>query len=97
MTPNKLVLTSRAQTDIGRRARVLKAERGLVFAETWVDTLFDWLTRLADSGAQYGTEHPDHPSFRTFGYKQQATILAEFAHNEMRVVRIYFAGQDWMG
>lgn len=95
MTPNRLVLTPRAISDIDRRARVLKAERGAAFAVAWVEALFDWLTRLAEGGAQIGTTRPRHPGFRSFGYRRQATILAEFAGGELRVVRIYFAGQDW--
>ena len=95
MTPNRLVLTPRAISDIDRRARVLKAERGAAFALAWVAALFDWLSRLAESGAQIGSVQSRHPGFRSFGYRRQATILAEFAGGELRVVRVYFAGQDW--
>lgn len=95
MTPNRLVLTDKAQIDIARRARRLRRERGPAFALVWVDALFEWLEQIADGGARIGTAHPKHPDFRTFGYKRQATILAEFAGGELRVVRVYFAGQDW--
>ena len=95
MTPNRLVLSRRAIPDIDRRARVVKAERGAAFALAWVAALFDWLSRLAESGAQIGSVQSRHPGFRSFGYRRQATILAEFAGGELRVVRVYFAGQDW--
>ena len=68
---------------------------GAAFALAWVAALFDWLSRLAESGAQIGTAQSRHPGFRSFGYRRQATILAEFAGGELRVVRVYFAGQDW--
>jgi hypothetical protein len=68
---------------------------GSDFAGQWRDLLIAWLERQAASGAQYGTAHPRHARYRTFGYKRQATILAEFTDQAMDVVRIYFPGQDW--
>ena len=95
MTPRKLLLTEQALDDIQRRALYLTAERGVQFALLWSDTLIDWLEHIASIGAQLGTEHPVEKSIRTFGYKRQATVLADFQVDEQRVVRIYFAGQDW--
>lgn len=95
MKPRRLVLTDEAIEDVTRRTRVLAAARGRAFALDWSDTLLDWLTGCAQAGSQLGTEHPQHATFRTFGYRRQATILAEFAEDELRIVRIYFAGQDW--
>ena len=95
MKPRKLLLTEPAVNDIERRAVYLSGERGVQFALLWSDSFIDWLEKIADSGAQYGTEHPFEKSFRTFGYKRQATILADFQEDELRVIRIYFAGQDW--
>lgn len=95
MKPRRLVLTDEAVEDIARRARVLALARGRAFALDWSDTLLDWLEGCAGAGAQLGTEHPVHSAFRTFGYRRQATVLAEFAEDELRVVRVYFAGQDW--
>ncbi len=43
-----------------------------------------------------GTEHPRRPGLRTFGYKRQATLLVRYAAAEVQVIRIYFAGQDWL-
>ncbi len=95
MKARRLVLTDEAIEDIASRTRVLALARGRGFALDWSDTLLDWLKGRAEAGAQLGTEHPTHRAFRTFGYRRQATILAEFAEDEVRVVRIYFAGQDW--
>lgn len=95
MKARRLVLTDEAIEDIASRTRVLAFARGRAFALDWSDTLLNWLTGCAGSGAQFGTEHPAYAAFRTFGYRRQATILAEFADDELRVVRIYFAGQDW--
>ena len=95
MTPRRLVLSDEAIDDIARRAGVLAAARGQAFAIDWSNALLAWLAGLAEAGAQFGTEHRVHSGFRTFGYRLQATILAEFAADELRVVRIYFAGQDW--
>ena len=44
-----------------------------------------------------GTEHPGRPGLRTFGYRRQATLLVQSATGEIRVVRVYFASQDWLG
>jgi len=95
VTPRELKLTERAIRDIERRAGFLSHERGEDFARVWIDALIDWLEGIARGGAQLGTEHPTNKAFRTFGYKRQATVLAEFEDDEVRVVRIYFAGQDW--
>lgn len=95
MTPRKLKLTERAITDINRRAGYLAQERGTEFARVWIDALIDWLEKIAAGGAQIGTEHPTEKAFRTFGYKRQATVLAEFQYGEIRIIRVYFAGQDW--
>ncbi len=95
MTPRRLLLTERALRDLECRARILRNERGRAFADAWMNAFLDWLEALAEGGAVIGTQHPGHRNFRTFGYKRQATILAEFADPEMRVVRVYFAGQDW--
>jgi plasmid stabilization system protein ParE len=95
MRPRRLVLRPRAIRDIDRQAAYLEGVRGVAFAERWREDLITWLVRHAASGAQYGTAHPRLTRYRTFGYKRQATILAEFADGEMDVVRISFAGQDW--
>lgn len=95
MTPNRLVFTAVARDDLSARARFLRTERGPAFADVWTEAFIDWLENLAEGGAQIGSAHPRHPTFRTFGYKRQATVLAEFADAEMRIVRVYFPGQDW--
>lgn len=56
-----------------------------------------WLRKLAASGAQYGTAMEGDPRVRTFGYRNQATILAQFDPERMRVLRVLFSGQDWRG
>lgn len=95
MIPRRLVLTEEAIADVAGRGRVLRQARGEAFARDWVVAFLEWLRGCAESGAQYGTAHPRHPELRTFGYRRQATVLAEFAEGELRVVRVYFAGQDW--
>ena len=95
MRGRSLILTDEAIEDIACRTRVLALARGRGFALDWSNTLLDWLKGCAEAGAQLGAEHLTHRPFRTFGYRRQATILAEFAEDELRVVRIYFAGQDW--
>lgn len=95
MTPQRLLLDDQAARDIATRARILRRERGAAFANIWVDALLDWLNALAEGGAALGTAHPEDPSLRVFGYRRQACILAEFAPGELRVIRVYFRGQDW--
>lgn len=95
MTPRRLLLDDQAARDIAARARILRRERGVAFAEFWVDALLSWLDALADGGAVLGTAHPEDRSLRVFGYRRQASILAEFAPEELRVIRVYFRGQDW--
>lgn len=95
MTPRRLLLDDQAARDIAARARILRRERGPAFAEAWIDTLLSWLDALAEGGAVLGTAHPEDPSLRVFGYRKQASMLAEFAPVELRVIRVYFRGQDW--
>lgn len=95
MTPRRLLLDDQAAWDIAARARVLRRERGEAFANACIDRLLDWLDALADGGAVFGTAHPEDPSLRVFGYRRQASILAEFVPGELRVIRVYFRGQDW--
>ena len=95
MTPKSLVLRDSALQDIVRHEKRLAEVRGEAFAAAYTEALLRWLERLADLGAQYGTAHPRHPGYRTFGYRRQATILAEFSNDAMDVVRIRFAGEDW--
>ena len=95
MKPRRLLLTDRAVSDIEGRAVFLSQERGSKFAMLWAKSLVDWLEKIASAGAQLGTAHPHEGSFRTFGYKKQATILAEFKTSELRIIRVYFAVQDW--
>jgi hypothetical protein len=47
--------------------------------------------------SEHNSAHPipAYPRYRTFGYRRQATILAEFTDDTMDVVRIRFAGEDW--
>lgn len=95
MIPRKLILRDGALRDLARHEHHLGAVRGIAFAEAWSETLLDWLEHRAVLGAQFGTAHPRHPGYRTFGYRRQATILAEFTDGVMDVVRIRFAGEDW--
>ena len=79
MKSKRLVLRDSALRDLARHEKRLAAVRGDAFAEAWTEALLRWLEKLADLGAQYGTAHPRHPGYRTFGYRRQATILAEFS------------------
>jgi plasmid stabilization system protein ParE len=96
VTPRRLVLRAAALRDIARRESYLREVRGPEFAAAWTEALLRWLERRADLGAQFGTAHPAYPGYRTFGYRRQATILAEFGEGTMDVVRIRFAGEDWL-
>jgi hypothetical protein len=57
-------------------------------------SLLHWLEKRADFGAHFGTAHPKYPGYQTFGYRRQATILAEFSDEARDVVRVRFAGED---
>lgn len=95
MKSRRLILRAAALRDIARHEKRLREARGMDFAQTWTGALLDWLEHRADLGAQFGTAHPRHPGYRTFGYRRQATILAEFTQTAIDVVRIRFAGEDW--
>jgi len=94
MTPRRLRWSRRAARDLAGRASLLSRERGIDFAEAYCGSLIAWLLRLAESGAQLGTAVGMDPALRVFGYRRQASILAHFTESEIRVVRIYFRGQD---
>jgi plasmid stabilization system protein ParE len=93
--PRRFVLTVRAEKDVARRARYLAEVRGDAFAEACTADLLAWLRKLADSGAQLGTSYGEDPRLRAFGYARQATIIARFERSTLRVLAIYFKGQDW--
>jgi plasmid stabilization system protein ParE len=95
MEPRRLVLRGAARRDLARHEAFLRELRGADFAAGWTDALIAWLEHRASLGAQFGTSHPAYPRYRTFGYRRQATILAEFTDDTMDVVRIRFAGEDW--
>lgn len=95
MTPRRLVLRTHAQADISRNARHLARERGGAFAANWTNTLRSKLERIAAGEAQIGTAHPTRANLRTFGYQSNTTILAEFTDDELRIIRVYFGGQNW--
>lgn len=97
MKPRRLILREGALQDLARHEQYLGEMRGIAFAEAWSETLLDWLENRAALGAQFGSAHPRHPGYRTFGYRRQATILAEFTDGAMDVIRIRFAGEDWQG
>jgi plasmid stabilization system protein ParE len=96
MQARRLILRVAALRDLARHEARLRHLRGAAFAEGWIEALFIWLEHRATLGAQFGTAHPTHPDYRTFGYRRQATILAEFTEDAMDVVRVRFAGEDWM-
>jgi plasmid stabilization system protein ParE len=95
MKPRRLVLRIAALRDIARHETRLRDLRGSDFARNWTETLLHWLQHRAALGAQFGTAHPRHPGYRTFGYRRQATILVEFTEDAVDVVRVRFAGEDW--
>ena len=74
----------------------MRRERGDVFADAWIAELEAWLRRHAEGGAVIGTAHPRRRGLRSFGYRRQATLLVQYTTGEIRVVRVYFAGQDWL-
>jgi plasmid stabilization system protein ParE len=93
--PRRPILRVAALQDIARHEAYLAEVRGERFAADWTEALLAWLEHRAALGARYGTSHPVHPEYRTFGYRRQATILAEFSDEAMDVVRVRFAGEDW--
>lgn len=95
MTRRALRFSPRAASDLKNRARILKQERGKAFAEAYAEAFIGWLSAIAESGAKLGSTVGDDASLRRFGYRRQATVLADFADTEMRIVRVYFRGQDW--
>jgi hypothetical protein len=95
MKSRRLILRAAALHDLARHEAHLREVRGARFAAAWTDALIGWLEHRADLGAQFGTSHPAHPRYRTFGYRRQATILAEFTDDTLDVVRVRFAGEDW--
>ncbi len=97
MTPFSLTVTISADADIRRCVAYLGRERGAKFAETWAVDLAKWLGDTAGNGAVLGTRHPTKPNTRTFPYRHQATILAELTETDLRIIRIYFPGQDRRG
>ena len=73
--------------------RICESCAALSFAAEWTELLIGWLERRAALGAQVGTSHPTIPAYRTFGYRRQATVLAEFAPGALTVVRIAVLGR----
>lgn len=94
-TQRSLILSIEAQQDIDRRLELLSQERGRDFAANWLETFSIWLAKLTDGIVLLGTSHPFSAQARSFPYKKQATILVEYTPTEMRIIRVYFAGQDW--
>jgi plasmid stabilization system protein ParE len=78
-----------------RRETYLAQARSEDFAQAATDALLTKLANLARSGAQLGTALGDDPAVRSFGYAKQATIIARFTPGELRVLRVFFTGQDW--
>jgi hypothetical protein len=93
--PRRLVIVAAANGDVRRRARYLSGIRGVAFGERFAVELRARLESIADTGAQLGTAVGDDPAVRSFGYDAQATVIARFAPGELRVLRIFFTGQDW--
>lgn len=96
MTSRRLILRVAALQDLARHEARLRELRGPDFARDWTEGLLRWLEHRAALGAQFGTSHPAYPGYRTFGYRRQATILAEFTEEAVDVVRIRYAGEDWL-
>ena len=88
-------MTQTAARDLRRRKRILREERGAAFAEGSIDKLVSKLEAVASGGAQLGTTVAEDPAIRTFGYAKHATILARFEPGTLRVLRVFFKGQDW--
>jgi hypothetical protein len=93
--PRRLTITAAAARDLDRRVRYLTLVRGGEFAAANVRDLTTWLESLASGGAQLGTALGRDPTTRTFGYRGQATIVVRYFPTEMRVIRVFFTGQDW--
>jgi hypothetical protein len=93
LTPRRLGFWRRPTAT--RRARYLAELRGRDFGDRFATDLKLWLERLADTGAQLGTALGDDPALRSFGYDGQGTIIARFTPGELRVLRVFFKGQDW--
>jgi hypothetical protein len=78
MKPRSLILRTAALRDLARHEGYLREVRGATFVSEWTESLLVWLEHRAALGAQFGTAHHRFPRYRTFGYRRQATILAEF-------------------
>ncbi len=96
MTPYRLVFSKAARAGITNRTQFLIDQRGADFGAKWSETILSWLENLASGGAIIGTRHPTRIGFRTFAFRSEATLLVEYTPTEMRIVRVYFAGQDWL-
>jgi len=95
MNPRALRVSPAAVRDLVSQVRLLRQERGVEFAESYAEAIIAWLERIAAGGAQLGTAVGSDPTLRVFGYRRQASIVARFSEGELRVMRIYFRGQDW--
>ena len=73
----------------------MREARGASFAESSIAKLVSRLEAIANGGAQIGTAVADDPAVRAFGYAKQATIVARFEPGTLRVLRVYFKGQNW--
>ncbi|MGB0678999.1 MAG: hypothetical protein ACPGUV_05000 [Polyangiales bacterium] len=95
MKARALSISQPALRDLQARGRILRRERGALFAQAYLDALLDWLAQVADGGAQLGRAVGGKSTLRVFGYKRHASVLAHFAAGRIEIVRVYFRGQDW--
>ncbi|MDZ4376197.1 MAG: type II toxin-antitoxin system RelE/ParE family toxin [Phenylobacterium sp.] len=66
-------------------------------AQRFIDEVQDWIEGF-DLAGERGSRRDDiRPGLRIVGFRQRITLAFAVVDDEVRVLRIFYAGQDWAG
>lgn len=96
MKRRKLVVAPSALLDLQDIYRLVRMNASLVTAKRYVGRIRRFLRGLS-TASERGSLHSDlRPGLRSVGFEGRVQVAFEVTDTEVIVVRVFFAGQDWL-
>ncbi|ODT84532.1 type II toxin-antitoxin system RelE/ParE family toxin [Phenylobacterium sp. SCN 70-31] len=95
MKRRRIVYAPEAEADLAALYDLIAARASPDIALRFVEQTQDWIEGF-DVAAERGARRDDlRPGLRITGFRRRITLAFAVVSDEVRILRIFYAGQDW--